>query len=603
MPGHFIVCGDDALAQRIIDELKGADASVVLLDSAAGLKSAGVTTAHAVIAAAAEDSVNLQVALLARRLSPSVRVVARLSNPVLRAAMSHGGGDVVLDVADLAAPSVVEALLGRNAHAISVSGTDFIVAGSAAPRDGTLRDIYGRLAPVAIVRGEGASDAGAVIACPPLDTPVMKGDWTAMIGQADELAAQGMEVGRTGEIVRRRRRPIGRIVDAVRTFSEDIHPTFYRALAVLFGLLMVSTLALRFCYRAPGMGWMDALYFSTETLATVGYGDFNFMHQPIWLRLWGVIMMLGGVATTAIVVAFVADGLLSRRLSESSSRHFIRHIRGHFVVVGLGSFGIRVVSMLKEAGYSVVVIERNEHNRYLSQAAELHVPVIIGDATIPSTLEAARVEYARAIAVLTENDMINIETAIVLREVLESGETQHGKARPIVVRIYDPELGESVGNRLGFNHVRSTVDLSAPWFIGAAMGLEVVGTFSVGQHSFMVGGVTVQPGSDLNGCALSEFPGATRVVTIRRQSGPPELNPRRDARLHAGDTAYLVGPYHELLETLRMGQRERQGRKTGPNNVGHGPGRRAAVRHDGAQGLVRVAPSPHQLRRLRRAAR
>lgn len=136
MPGHFIVCGDDALAQRIIDELKGADASVVLLDSAAGLKSAGVTTAHAVIAAAAEDSVNLQVALLARRLSPSVRVVARLSNPVLRAAMSHGGGDVVLDVADLAAPSVVEALLGRNAHAISVSGTDFIVAGSAAPGTG-----------------------------------------------------------------------------------------------------------------------------------------------------------------------------------------------------------------------------------------------------------------------------------------------------------------------------------------------------------------------------------------------------------------------------------------------------------------------------------
>ena len=556
MPGHFIVCGNDALAQRIIEELRGADASVVVLDSATGLKSAGVRTAHAVIAAAAEDSVNLQVALLARRLSPSVRVVTRLSNPVLRAAMCHGGGDVVLDVADLAAPSVVEALLGRNAHAINVSGADFIVAGSAARRDGTLREIYGRLAPVAIVRGERAPDAGSVIACPPLDTPVMDGDWTAMIGQADELAAQGMDVGRTGEIVKRRRRPLGRFVDAVRAFSEDIHPTFYRALAVLLVLLVLSTLVLRFCYRAPGMGWVDALYFSTETLATVGYGDFNFMNQPIWLRLWGVVMMLGGVATTAVVVAFVADGLLSRRLSGSASRHHIRHIRGHFVVVGLGSFGIRVVSMLKDAGYSVVVIERNESNRYLSQAADLHVPVIIGDATLPSTLGAARVEQARAIAVLTENDMVNIEAGIVLREVLESEETQHGRPRPIVLRIYDPELGESVGNRLGFNHVRSTVDLSAPWFIGAAMGLEVVGTFSVGQRSFMVGGVMVQPGSDLDGLTLSEFPGETRVVTIQRESGPPELHPRRDARLRAGDTAYLVGPYHELLDTLRMGQRE-----------------------------------------------
>lgn len=545
------MCGNDALALRIIDELKGADAEVVVLDSPAGLRAAGVSAAQAVIAAASDDSVNLEFALLARHLSATVRVVARLSNPVLRAAMSSGGG-TVLDVADLAAPSVVEALLGRTAHAITVSGVDLIVSGSSAPRDGTLRELYGRLAPVAIVRGEESAGAGAVIACPPLDTPVKAGDWTAMIGQADELAAKGMHVGRIGEIVKRRRRPIGRLVDTVRAFSDDIHPTFYRALAVLFGLLVASTLALRFCYRAPGMGWMDSLYFSTETLATVGYGDFNFMHQPIWLRLWGVVMMIGGVATTAIVVAFVADVLLSRRLAQSTSRHHVRHIRRHFVVVGLGSFGIRVVSMLKEAGYPVVVIERDESNRFLSQAAELNVPVIIGDATLRTTLDAARVEHARAIAVVTENDMVNIEAGIVVKEILESDGAD--TTLPIVLRIYDPELGDAVGNRLGFNHVRSTVDLSAPWFIGAAMGLDVLGTFSVGQRSFMVGGVRVQQGSDLDGLQLAELSGKTRVVAIQRRSSPAELNPRRDARLQTGDTAYLVGPYHELLDTLRRGQ-------------------------------------------------
>ena len=32
------------------------------------------------------------------------------------------------------------------------------------------------------------------------------------------------------------------------------------------------------------MTWVDALYFSTETIATVGYGDFNFSDQPTWLR-------------------------------------------------------------------------------------------------------------------------------------------------------------------------------------------------------------------------------------------------------------------------------------------------------------------------------
>ena len=42
------------------------------------------------------------------------------------------------------------------------------------------------------------------------------------------------------------------------------------------------------------------------------------------------------------------------------------------------------------------------------------MPVIFGDATLRQTLEAARIEEARAVAVLTQDDMVNIETGIVL---------------------------------------------------------------------------------------------------------------------------------------------------------------------------------------------
>ena len=555
MRGHIIVCGDDALAMQIIDELNDAEISVVPLKSPKALNSADVATARAVIAASPDDALNLEVALLARRANPHVRVVARIANTSLREAMDDPDdpGDM-LDVADLAAPSVVEALLGRTAHTIHVGEVDFVVSGAIAPVNGTLREIYGRLAPVAIIRGPNSADAGEVIPCPSLDAEVRQGDWTSMIGRPEELSAQGMRVGRTGDITAPRRPALWRLMDTVRAFSDDIHPTFYRALAVLAGLLIGSTIVLRFNFRSPGMSWMDALYFSTETLATVGYGDFNFMHQPLWLRLWGVVMMLGGLATTAIVVAFVADVLLSRRLSQATSRQHVRHMRHHFVVIGLGSFGIQVASMLKEAGYSVVVIERNEVNQYLPTATALKIPVIIGDATQRNTLEAARVEHSRAIAVLTDKDMVNIETGIVLREILGLDQSPHGQRIPIVMRIFDRDLGDAVGHRLGFQYVRSTVDLATPWFIGAAMGLEVLGTFSVGQRSFMVGGVRVQPGSELDGVQMFELSTHTRVIAIERDGEPEVLHPRRDARLQAGDTAYLVGPYHELLDTLRKGQ-------------------------------------------------
>jgi hypothetical protein len=129
---------------------------------------------------------------------------------------------------------------------------------------------------------------------------------------------------------------------------------------------------------------------------------------------------------------------------------------------------------------------------------------------------------------------------------------------PIVLRIYDQQLGHAVGHRFGFEFVRSTVDLATPWFIGAAMGLDVLGTFSVGQRSFMVGGVTVRPGSELDGMRMFELSTQTRVIAIKREDAPVRLHPRRETQLAAGDTAYLVGPYRELIETLRKGQRASQ---------------------------------------------
>jgi uncharacterized protein with PhoU and TrkA domain len=47
---------------------------------------------------------------------------------------------------------------------------------------------------------------------------------------------------------------------------------------------------------------------------------------------------------------------------------------------------------------------------------------------------------------------------------------------------------------------------------------------------------------------------SVRVIAITREDTAVQLHPRRDARLRAGDTVYLVGPYRELLATLRKGQ-------------------------------------------------
>jgi Trk K+ transport system NAD-binding subunit len=558
--GHIIVSGDDALATTIVDELTNAGASVVKL-AAAELADAGVARALAVVCAGDDDGTNLEIALLARRANPDVRVVVRLDNDVLRGAMAaNNGPGAILDVADLAAPSVVEACLASTVHPFEAGGINFIVWSTEAPHDATLRDLYGALEPVAVIRGENSDTPGEVEACPARDLQVHAGDWTAIVGTADELAARGVKVPEPSG-TRARRHPLRRVLDAVRTARDDVNPAFYPASTVGLVLLFGSTLLLRFSYhRPPGMTWLDSLYFSAETITTVGYGDVSFVQQPTWLRVFSIMLMFVGMTTTAVLVAFVADLLLSRRFVHTAGRRKVRHLRDHVVVVGLGSVGIRVVTELTAAGYDVAVIEQDDENPFLPVAAELDVPVIFGDATMEQTLESACIDRARAVAVLTQDDMVNIETGIVLDEMYGPSVVPalNRPEVPLVLRIYDRELGFAVAQRFGFENVRSTVELAAPWFIGAAMGLEVLGTFSVGQRSFMVGAMHVAAGSELDGLQMFRMPTQTRVIAITRQDAPVQLHPSFDARLRAGDIAYLVGPYRELLDTLRKGQCPRQ---------------------------------------------
>ena len=545
---EIIVCGDDPLAKTIAEELRGAGARIIKINSAADLLGAGVHRARAVVCAGPNDAVNLEIALLARQFSPTVRVVARLANGVLREAVADvNGPGAILNVADLAAPSVVEAVLSRNAHQFETAGIEFVVWGAEAPYNGTLREIYNDLAPVAVVHGKNSPNPGEVVPCPGRDQKVYAGDFTSMIGVKDELETRGIIVP-PATATRSRQSRVRRLIDATRAMRDEVNPMLLPSLALTFFLTLGSAAVVHWNYRNPRMSWLDALYFTSETITTVGFGESPFGQQSVFLRLFVIVLMFAGVIVTAIVVAFLADLLLSQRFLQTAGLRRARRMRDHIVIVGLGSVGIRVVTDLAAAGYEVLVIEHDEANQYLPTCAELDVPVIFGNATMRQTLESARVERARGVAVLTQ-DMPSIETGIVLLELLGSDTKV-----PIVLRVQGRALSTAVNQRFGFENVRSTVDLAAPWFIGAAMGLHVLGTFWVGQRSFMVGGMLVAENSELDGMLMVDMSTQTRVIAIIRPEGPIRLRPRRDAVLRAGDTVYLIGPYRELIATLRKGQ-------------------------------------------------
>lgn len=579
MTSHVIVCGFTAIGTRIIDQLVGSGEQVALVVrsvdpgvhaavarwhvplhiAAVGvteaLADAGLDRAIAVLCVEDSELWNLETALIAGEMRPDVRVIAQVGNATVNEAMNDGDHrGVVLDIADLAAPSVVEACLGITMRDIAIGGVDFVAADVEITARSSLRDLFGDLAPVAVVAAADPNGS-EVVACPGRDHPVRPGDTATMIGTHDQFRAVRIPLDRPSPTAQPSRGPhlARRMSGGVRGFVEDANPNFFRMLGVLGLLLVASTTILRFGYEKPGMTGLDAVYFSTETIATVGYGDFNFADQPTWLRIWSILLMFAGVTTTAMIMAFLAELLITRRLSQTLGRRKARFMSGHVVVIGLGAFGIRVARELRARGRDVVIIERFGDNRFVAAARALRIPIVIGDATLPETLIDARVDRADAIAILTSDDMVNIETGIAVKGQLGERwrDRPDGPGVPVVLRVFDRALGEAVSHRFGFRHVRSTAELAAPWFIGAALGLDVLGTFSVGSRSFMIGRLHIARGGGLDGVAMKQLSADTRVIALRRAAtGELEHPPRRGTSFAAGDDAYLVGPYEQLLLIL-----------------------------------------------------
>jgi Trk K+ transport system NAD-binding subunit len=146
-----------------------------------------------------------------------------------------------------------------------------------------------------------------------------------------------------------------------------------------------------------------------------------------------------------------------------------------------------------------VVVERDESSRFLTQIRQAGVPVVIADSTLPQTLGAVNLAGAAAVAVLTSDDLANIETGLTVRDQLG----QRWAGVPVVLRVFDRQLGRSVQHNFGFANVQSTAALSAPWLVGAVLGLDIKGTFYVGRQAMLVGRLEVAPGSGLDGLTMS----------------------------------------------------------------------------------------------------
>jgi multidrug transporter EmrE-like cation transporter len=274
--GHVIVCGLHGLGVRVVEQLQAADVTVVVVDDdpdprlarlahgwgvphladnpriAQTLEDAGADRAAALLCMESDDLHTLEVALLARERYPDLRIVARLSNPAVGSALA----DIV---GERSVPDVAEV----TAPAVV----------EAAPWP---------CAPAGTCRSARATRSRC---------------W---VGRSDVTDGGGYLFRAVGAALRT-------------AFDRQVQIV----VTVLLALVVVSTAVLTHHRDGQGgMGVVDAVYFTVETIGTVGYGDFSFREQPTWLRIYAIGLMLVGAAMATLIYALLTNALVSRRLEE-----------------------------------------------------------------------------------------------------------------------------------------------------------------------------------------------------------------------------------------------------------------------------------------------
>ena len=116
---------------------------------------------------------------------------------------------------------------------------------------------------------------------------------------------------------------------------------------------------------------------------------------------------------------------------------------GHYVICGLGQFGIALCEGLHKAGIKVVVIDVSDDTVGVRTARQRGIPVILGDMSLPETLREANVQNACCVILCGGDDLANIEAAVAAKELNPGADVR--------ARVYKKSLADRISEALNYD--------------------------------------------------------------------------------------------------------------------------------------------------------
>ncbi|MDX1934137.1 MAG: NAD-binding protein [Capsulimonadales bacterium] len=222
-----------------------------------------------------------------------------------------------------------------------------------------------------------------------------------------------------------------------------------------------------FVFRSTlDLGWIDAIYFTATILTTVGFGDIHLKEEADSIKMFGTLLMFGGVTLIAVTSSFLTNFFLSGAATQLRAESQASRLRNHVILCGLGSVGFEVAEDLIARRVPLIIVDAtpdDAHARNLSA----RVPLIVGDATDPVTLTRAGIDRARALIAAVSSDPLNLEIGFTAKSLVQ--ERRPDRPLRIVLRCFDPELSRRIHRLSNAYTVLSSAEISAPLFAEEAL--------------------------------------------------------------------------------------------------------------------------------------
>ncbi len=222
--------------------------------------------------------------------------------------------------------------------------------------------------------------------------------------------------------------------NGLRSLRRSVLDQFQRLVLLcgitLFAFLMLGSIL--FYSYGPQITLTDA-FFATACLLIGGYPDLLGSHfqfklaMPLWLRLFGLILAVSGTIFVGALYALMTQSLIKTRI-----RFFRRPVipdKNHAVVIGLGPFGERLTRRLQQLGVRIVGVGVHEE---AVETIDGIAKLTRQKGTINELLEQANAHTAKSIMAVTNDEMENLEIALMTQPI--------NPLAVIVVRTYNPRF-------------------------------------------------------------------------------------------------------------------------------------------------------------------